>query len=352
MNNSSENFFIERSLFVRLATQPVFQVILSVVSLIVIILFGSFVYLYYPYSGMEISWDANFGQVSVIYPDGPAYQAGVQDGDRLLSIDGVPLTQRSNGPAYRFGIRSGDTVVFEFQRGKEIINIPIKIGGYFNIWNWFWYSFLIHFLTISFWAMGATMCIFSPRKDKRSRLLGLGFLVAGMTATVGLAGGWNSFWGANSLVIILRTWLGPIYVAAHLTFPVVSFQKYRKYIINVFSIIAIILTFLILVSAWMENPGEHTISTAITLDLRRLAQVFFFLSWMIGTGLLVYNRIYSQDMETKRQTGVVLWGSVLGFSPYFVFVVLPNVLFRETTVAGLGSLIFLLLVPLSYIYVI
>ena len=66
----------------------------------------------------------------------------------------------------------------------------------------------------------------------------------------------------------------------------------------------------------------------------------------------MYNRIYSKDPDVKRQTGVVLWGSVLGFSPFFVFVVLPYMLFQEQVIGSLGSLIFLLLVPLSYIYVI
>ena len=93
----------------------------------------------------------------------------------------------------------GISVVFEFQRGQDTLSIPITIGGYFENWNWFWDSFLIHFLAISFWAMGAAMCLFSPPNDIRSRLLGLGFLLAGMTAAVGFAGGWNSFWGANAL---------------------------------------------------------------------------------------------------------------------------------------------------------
>ena len=318
--------FDENSRFVYLVTRPIFLVIFTVLALIVILLFGSFVYLYYPYSGMEISWDTNFGRVSSVYPDSPADGAGVLVGDRLLSIDGKQIQQWSIGPVYRFGIRAGDTVVFEFRRGQDTRNVPIIIGGYFENWDWFWYSFLIHFLAISFWTMGAAMCLFSPTSDIRSRLLGLGFLLAGMTAAVGLAGGWNSFWGANALGIILRTWLGPVYVAAHLTFPIISFSKYRRFIINFFVIVAIILTVLVLVGIWVSNPGEFSISTLVDLDLRRAALVFFFFSWMVGTGLLLYNRIYSKDPDVKRQTGVVLWGSVLGFV-LFLFLSLCHICF-------------------------
>ena len=91
-----------------MVTRPIFLVILSVISLFVIIVYAAFVHLYYPYYGMVISWDANFGRVSALFPDGPADQAGVLEGDQLLSIDGKQIQQWSNGPAFRLGIRAGD----------------------------------------------------------------------------------------------------------------------------------------------------------------------------------------------------------------------------------------------------
>ena len=67
---------------------------------------------------------------------------------------------------------------------------------------------------------------------------------------------------------------------------------------------------------------------------------------------MVYNRVYSKDAEVRRQTNVVLWGNVLGFIPYLIFVVLPYTFFGVQFTGGLTSLVFLVLVPLSYIYVI
>ena len=347
MSHSIADMPGRNSRFIYLLIRPNFQVILTAIAFLVIVLFGSFIYLYNPYSGMELYWNTNFGRVSAVFPDSPADKAGVLEGDQLLSIDGHPIQQWSRGPAYRFGIRSGDIVKFDFRRGQETLQIPITIGSYFENWRWYWYSFLIHFLAISFWIIGASMCLFSQHNDVRSRLLGLGFLMAGMTAVVGFSAGWNSFWGANALANILRIWLGVVYVAAHLVFPAGSLPEYRKYIINFFVLIATALTLLILVSAWIPNSSWLSIS-----NIRRVAQIYFMISWVIGVGLLVYNRIYSKEAEVRRQTGVVLWGSVLGFSPYLVFVVLPYVLFNKEYLGSLVSLIFLLLVPLSYIYVI
>jgi len=341
--------------FTYLATRPHFQIALTVIALIAVVLFGAFEFFYEPYSGMEIFWVEEFGKVSAVYPSSPADRAGVLVGDQLLSINGLPLVQWSNVPAYPTGIHAGDTLNFEFQRGQETLHIPIVVGRYLENWNWFWYEFVTIFLAISFWLMGAAMCLFSPANDVRSRLLGLGFLLAGMTAIVGLASGWNSFWGANTLGIILRVWLGPVYVAAHFSFPTSSLPKYRKIIINGFVLIASVLTILVLVSTWMSSPGMLTVSGeagSIAMDLRRVAQIFFIISLLVGISLLVYNRVNSKDAEVRRQTNVVLWGNVLGFSPYLIFVVLPYTFLGVLLTAGLTSLVFLVLVPLSYIYII
>jgi signal transduction histidine kinase len=94
------------------------------------------------------------------------------------------------------------------------------------------------------------------------------------------------------------------------------------------------------------------VSDSIAVDLRRVAQIFFIISLLVGILLLVYNRIYSKDAEVRRQINVVLWGNVLGFVPYLIFVVLPYTFFGVQFTGGLTSLVFLVLVPLSYVYVI
>ena len=60
MSKLAKNHVDEHTRIILLVTRPNFQVVLTVFALIVILLFGSFVYLYYPYSGMEIALGYKF----------------------------------------------------------------------------------------------------------------------------------------------------------------------------------------------------------------------------------------------------------------------------------------------------
>jgi len=58
--------------------------------------------------------------------------------------------------------------------------------------------------------LGGEVLLSGTRLDRLSardgaRLLSLGFLLAGLTAAVGGASGWNSFWGANTIQQVLLT---------------------------------------------------------------------------------------------------------------------------------------------------
>jgi len=70
--------------------------------------------------------------------------------------------------------------------------------------------------------------------------------------------------------------------------------------------------------------------------------------------LLVRNRFLSTDHDVRRQTGIVIWGTVIGFDPFFVLTLLPRLLFGIDAeyVNGIYSILFLVALPLAYAYVI
>lgn len=66
--------------------------------------------------------------VTAIEPGGPAGEAGVQQGDVILSIGGEVLNEDSSLTELLFAHAPGDTVAVEVQRGDESIALDVVLG--------------------------------------------------------------------------------------------------------------------------------------------------------------------------------------------------------------------------------
>ena len=103
---------------------------------------------------------------------------------------------------------------------------------------------------------------------------------------------------------------------------------------------------------WILAAHNYPLSVTYGNYLRRAVLVFFILSWLMAVGLLMRNRFLSCDPEIRRQTGIVIWGMVLGFGPFLAFTLLPYILFGQEYLAGSYTILFMMTLPLAYAYVI
>jgi len=191
--------------FLKFITNPRVQVFLAAVILCGILLFNSFFYVYQPYDGMEVYQEDPLGGVYVVYADGPADKASVETGDIILAIANKPVDALRSEPRYPPGLKPGDSVDYELLRGDKRINIMITIGSYRDNLYLLGSVLGIQLLSTALWIIGLVLALFVPPGETRARLLSLGFLLAGLTAAVGGASGWNSFWGANTIQQVLLT---------------------------------------------------------------------------------------------------------------------------------------------------
>ena len=337
----------ETSRAVRLLTNSRGQALLALLTFLGILLYGSFFYLYSPYVGFEVFREDLFGEVYLVDPGGPAETAGVRVGDRLLAIDGRPLNADRSGPVFRPGLGPGEIIRLQLQRVADVLAAEITVGSYQENLSLLVARLGGQVLALGLWLTGLLLVRFVPPEDTRARLLGLGFLLAGLTAAVGGASGWNSFWGANTLQLILLTWLSPLLIAAHLTFPALSFRRYRRPFINLTLALALFLSGLFVLKGWL-TPGAF----AVGIAMRRIVLVYFMLAWVGSVCLLGWNRLKAGEPEIRRQTGIVIWGMLLGIGPFFGLTLLPYLIFGEDYVSGGYTIPFLLLLPLAYLYVI
>jgi len=79
---------------------------------------------------------------------------------------------------------------------------------------------------------------------------------------------------------------------------------------------------------------------------------FFFISFFIAVSLLCHSRFLSTVPDCRLLTCIIIWCMVLGIGPFFVFTLLPYILFGEEVLQGFYTILFLVLLPLAYAYVI
>lgn len=109
---------------------------------------------------------------------------------------------------------------------------------------------------------------------------------------------------------------------------------------------------LVMIDNWSLAPREVSFFDTLGIYLRQWVLMFFMISWLSAVALLIRNRYRSADPDIRRQTGIIIWGMVLGIGPFFVFTLLPYLLFGEEYLSGFYTILFLIILPLAYAYVI
>ena len=122
---------------IRWLTHPTFQVAFAVLALGAIVYFIVSFYVLRPYDGMNVDF-YGFGSddcvliADTVYPGGPAEKAGIQSGDRVLSIDRQLVACLRPTSLYKPGRGPGDVVTVEILRGDRIMICALTLGSYFD----------------------------------------------------------------------------------------------------------------------------------------------------------------------------------------------------------------------------
>jgi len=331
---------------VSLLTHTGFQIILALISLCLIIAYDASAFMFRPYDGMAFD-GPDFYVVTTVDEGGPAEKAGIQPGDKLLAIDGTPVGQWLSRPVYSAGIKTGDTVTYQILRNGETQTLSATMGDFFGNPTFFAPILGLQFLSIIFWLTGLSLCLFTSHGDVRARLAALAWLVTGIAVASGGPGGVSLFWGSGTVMKTAWVLLGFLLVTEHLYFPAPTFSAiHRKHIVGAAATIAVILFVVTLV----DDVILKTYFSVYT-GLNNFVYAFFLIAIMACLGLLLRGYFQSQDLDTRRQTRIVLWGMGLGFLPFLTLTLLP-ILLDLPGLHGASTTPFLILIPLSYAYVI
>jgi signal transduction histidine kinase len=330
-----------------------FQFGLILLTLIALVLFGSSVFIYRPYDGLAMS--AHFErQILYVYSNGPAEKAGLLAGDQILSVDGQPVDPWLQKPLYHGGLKQGQLVTYEIERGTEVFTVTAALGRYTDNLLWILPVTLTLVMAALFWVVGLTLALFAGQDNFPARLLASGWLLAGAAGAAGGPGVFSHFWYAHSFMEISWVFLAFLLVSAHLHFPAPSLTtRARKAAIWALFGLTAILSAMVSIEEFILKPRSLSLHAA-GIDISDFVYIFFFLAILTSLLLLLMNRFKSRDTEIRRQTGIVLGGTLLGFGPFITLTLLPRILFGPGLDYPDGSvtILFLVLMPLAYIYVI
>jgi hypothetical protein len=288
-----------------------------------------------PYMGY--TFDPIAGTVLVVEPNSPARKAGIQVGDVLTHIDGVPLGQAR--PLYQ-NFEVGTEVLYTFTRDGS----PTEIQA-------FWTSphateltrRLMHFtLSITFWLLGLVVFL-----NRRNRTVGRSFL---LVCTWGASALWlipltnvGVEW-ATQLMYIAHLLAGTSFLHFHLLFPIIRDSKGWRWLLRVSYLLALVLSVITLIappsrldswSGWEGFGASIAFGKAISL--------YFTVTVLLG--LLSLLLAYRQGSgSARRKIRLIAFGTAIGMTPllvYYAFRYVYPIPYEVATVA-------LVLIPVAY----
>ncbi len=338
---------------ISLVTDPKAQGIFALVSLVLIVVFISSFYLYTVDEGLLLFAETG-GEIIEVFSGGPAERAGLREGDVILTIAGQPLDPWLRHPLFPAGVKAGDILAHTIERNGQVLTIPVQVETFFDDFGDTVAVLGIQFVAVVFWVLGLLLILFSSPGDLRARLIGLSWLLVGVSAAAGGPGILSRFWGAGVGLIVGWSWLSVTLVAAHLYFPGPVFSsRVRHAIIWILTATALVISVLDILDEWVfKSAGWSLAQHGLPID--QIGYLFAALAMASSIGLLIRNHFFAKDLDVKRQTRIVLWGTVLALSPFLVLTLIPILLLGPDGAVAPGGLtvLFVVILALVYAYVI
>lgn len=289
-----------------------------------------------PYPGFIFHWEN--GVVSRIDPGGPASEAGIALGDRILSLDERSIRTENNFYADR---RAGDIVSVTAQRDGTLYITTLTLmpaPASFLITN-----FTLILLGLTFWVLG--IAVYWRHQDLRVGRDFLLFCLASATCIWVYPDADNQFEWARAAMYVGVSMCGAALLSLHTRFPIelgVGWQHVSTLVYSLAVAVALLSIFIgptqlgfLLESKTGLNPWTPS----------SIVRIFFIVTAIVAIGLLYW--VYRHGTgQAQRRIRVIFFGTFLGLSP--TLVVLSAELIDVDGLPADLALISGIAIPISY----
>lgn len=310
------------------------QIVITLISAVSLLAIGWSAWLIIVQPDLGVLW-TDRGDVYFAKPD-----TQIQVGDRLITIDGLPLTQ--SGFPYYFW-EKGDMVRVGIEREGKNLSLeipyvepapPIILASRLSIMV----------VVLALWGISTGVALFSPSADRQSLMFFLWCQALGVSLALGSVT--SQAWSAH-FSLVLTWWVIAFAIHFHLLFPVNRITPGNHPILYLIYGIPLIGTIrLLLVSGALFLPDSFSTLYA-----------FLFYSWVL-TGLvsvlvlLVKSYREAPSTAVKQQVGLVVICGFVAFTPLLTLSILPKLLLDVTVLPPEWAFLFLIAIPIGYGYAI
>ena len=285
-----------------------------------------------------------------VAPGGPADQAGVQEGDVLVAVDGEealsPSRLESLLASRRSAGRSTYTLLRESERRVlDVVIAPLARG---NV-SAFYYLSLAGFFCL---VVGTVVLLRRPA-DRAAlhfyAVCALFFLVYSISYTGALTRfDWLLFWVDGLAVLFLPA----VFLHFCLSFPERRPRAPRAWLVPALYLPALVVTGAGAMSHALVASGEvQGALWTIVEAIDRAEPLYFAAYFTLAVAVLIDSYRRTRGLVPRRQVKWLLWGTAAGVFPFLAFYALPFALGRQPglalELAGYGPLA---LIPLSLAY--
>ena len=305
-----------------------------------------------------------------VIPDSPAARAGISRGDRIVAINGQPMSSTSPFPGYPFYRsvtlgKSGDAVrvtirpsgsTQEFVTTAVLAPVPQNAAPFSRLQRaviWLVTYYPLFFLLV------AVLVVFLRVEDPDAWLLGAlfaAFIALAPFDEARIDPAWRGFAVFfNSLFNLSGAALFYCFFAV---FPVSSpvdrrLPKLKWVCLAISGALALVFSTLCLI-AGNDAPEIRFFGWRHRTPLSWIVFVYILTLFLLGFTSLIGNSSWPQNSEARRKTRVIVWGTLVGFGPAFLVVVITEFSGKQFTDApfwvwSLAALI-MGLMPVSYAY--
>jgi len=311
----------------------------AVVSLALLALLGlgwsMYVAAIQPEGGMD--WDNRTGEVIDVAPGGSPAEAGLREGDVVLTLDSVP---RMLAPTVTNGKRAGETLWLVVSRGAEIhvLSFTLQRPPASVLFD----RMLPLVVGVGFVVIALAAFLFSQRQLP-DRLFVLECLIvaailgAGTLSTFKLAVASRLFHTFLVLVCVPG-------IDLHLRFPQERVGPNIRRVLVAGYVISGLLALLFVLPAWNVWRWEPWYST-----LQRALRLLLGMSLLVDIGALIAAG-QSSNRRARRHARLLVVGVMLGLAPFLLLALLPDLLTDHPFLAYQYTFPFLLTLPLAYGY--